>query len=163
MLYVLSDSPKLIWTHLISSRITNSHSDSPSPAWIQSDSLSRTRIHYILLRLSLLCFLSASDFQMLLELLIPAQIHSNLLRFVQICSNSFSFTSDSDRSRSSQIHPFLFRFTQTHTYFLNAFQISLDLLSLTHIHTRFRSIQIPSDSLIFFQVYSDSPRITWIV
>ena len=95
----LSESLKLIWTHEISSSITQSYSDSPTPAWIQSDSSCLTRIHRASLPLRF-------------------RSHSDSLR----CPDSRS-----DSVRSTQM-----------------FTRSFNLIS---VHTRFRSVQILSDSL----------------
>ena len=110
----LSESPKLVWTHLISSSFTQSYSDSPSLAWIQSDSRCLTRIHRASLALRL-------------------RSHSDSRTFPD---------SRADSLRLTQMFPRSF--------------------NLISVHTRFRSVQIFSDSLILVQIHSDAPRFTQI-
>ena len=106
----LSESLKRIWTHQISSSFTQSYSDSPSLAWIQSDSCCLTRIHRASLPLRL-------------------RPHSDSLRPPESCSDSLRLT---------QIVPGPF--------------------NLIFVHTRFRSVQMLSDSPSPGQIFSASPR-----
>ena len=130
----LSESPKLVWTHLISPASLNL-------IQIHPVSLGSSQIPAVSRGFTELRLLSDSDhIQILSDSLIIAQIHSDLLRCSHIRSISFLFTPDSDQFRSSQIHSFSFRFTQTHT----------DLLRLVRCHSDFfRLAQICSDSLRF--------------
>ena len=97
------DSPDL-------SSFTQSYSDSPSLAWIQSDSRCLTRIHRASLPLRF-------------------RSHSDSLRFPD---------SRSDSARSTQM------FTRS--------------FNLVSVHTRFRSVQILSDSRVLVQIHSDLLR-----
>ena len=130
----LSESPKLVWTHLISLASLNL-------IQIQPVSLGSSQIHAVSLGFTELRLLSDSDhIHFPSDSLILARIHSDLLRCSHVRSISFPFTPDSDQFRSSQIHSFSFRFTQTHP----------DLLRLVRCHSDFfRLAQICSDSLRF--------------
>ena len=102
----LSESPKLVWTHLISSSFTQSYSDSPSLAWIQSDSRCLTRIHRASLPLRL-------------------RSHSDSLRSPDSCSDSLRLT---------QIVPGPFNLIFVHTRFRSV-RILPDSLILIQIHS----------------------------
>ena len=112
----LSESPKLVWTHLISPA-------SLHLIQIHPVSLGSSQIHAVSLGFTELRLLSDSDhIQILSDSRILAQIHSELPRLSQVRSISFLFTPDSDQFESCQIHSFSFRFTQTHPDFLRLLQ-----------------------------------------
>ena len=123
----LSESSKLVWTHLISPASLNL-------IQIHPVSLGSSQIHAVSLGFTGLRLLSDSDhIQILADSLILAQIHLDVLRCSHVRSILSPFTPDSDQFRSSQIHSFSFRFTQTHP----------DLLRLVRCHSdSFRLAQI---------------------
>ena len=141
------DSPDL-------SSFTQSYLDSPSLAWIQSDSRCLTRIHRASLALRLR---SHSD-----SLRFPDS-RADSLRLTQMFPRSFNLISVHTRFRSVQIfsdslilvqiHSEAPRFTQIGSMSFRFLQTCSDLLRFTQIHTRFRSSQIHSFSFRFTQTH----------
>ena len=146
----LSESPKLVWTHLISPASLNL-------IQIHPVLLGSSQIHAVSLGFTELRFLSDSDHILILsDSLILAQIQSDLLRFSHVRSISFPFTPDSDQFRSSQIHSFSVKFThQTHPDLLRLVRCHSDFFRFAQIHTRFRSSQIHAFSFRFTQTHPD--------
>ena len=124
-------------------------------------SLGSSQIQAVSLGFTELRFLSDSvHIQTLSDSLILAQIHADLLRFSHVRSTSFPFTPDSDPLRSSQIHSFSLRFTQTHPDFLRLVRSHLDFFRFAQIHPDSHQIQMNSDHLRFTHSLSDSRRPT---
>ena len=122
----LSDSPKLLKTHLIPSRFSQSHSDSPRLAWIHSNPRCLNPIPLVSLGFtsphSDSQSFASSQVQITCRL---SQIHSLSLRFTQSYSDFLRFVHSQVRSHQIQISSDPLRFTT---------RSRTDLLRLTQIY-----------------------------